>query len=231
MKSKRIKLSSCIIALNEEKNIGKVIKNVKPYVNEVVVIDGGSKDKTVKIAEKAGAKVYRRKFDGNFGAQRNYAIEKARGEWIFFIDADERASKELLKSLRKFIRTKKYDCFGITRKNYINGKLNLVEYNKLNLFKRYGYYDRPLHEIVRGVKNIKTIKNPKIYISHYKTSREQKKHNRRYQKILNKLYRKYYRQNEKKKLNLIKKLKKEEAEHEKFFQESLKTLKKDEEQK
>ncbi|MCL4416745.1 MAG: glycosyltransferase family 2 protein [Actinobacteria bacterium] len=79
-------LSVTIITLNEEEKIEDAIKSVKGLADEVIVIDCGSSDKTVDIAQKLGAKVSFRKFD-NFANQKNYALEKAQGDWVLAVDA------------------------------------------------------------------------------------------------------------------------------------------------
>lgn len=84
-----MKISLCIIAKNEERVIGRCIDNIKNYVNEIIVIDTGSTDKTIEICKNKGAKVYNFTWTNNFSDARNYALKKASGEWIVFLDADE----------------------------------------------------------------------------------------------------------------------------------------------
>ncbi|HLX86494.1 MAG TPA: glycosyltransferase family 2 protein [Terriglobales bacterium] len=85
-------LSVVIIAHNEEANIGRTLASVKPLVadgkGEVIVVDSGSKDRTVEIAKSFGAKVFIEEWKG-YAAQKNSAIEKAEGDWILSLDADE----------------------------------------------------------------------------------------------------------------------------------------------
>lgn len=177
-------VSACLIVLNEEKRIAKVINNIKKYVDEIVVTDGGSADKTVEIAVRLGAKVFKRKWDNNFGAQRNFAIGKAKGNWIFIIDADETGSMGLLRSLRKFSKSKEVDGYAFTRKNYINNKLDRVENTKINLFKKYARYKAKIHEQPEGLKRILIILDKNIYLNHYKTDTDQIKHLMHYYQIV-----------------------------------------------
>lgn len=86
-------ISAIILTKNEEKNIKECLQNLS-WCDEKIVIDDNSEDKTIKIAEEHGAKVYKKHLS-NFSEQRNYAIEKATGDWILFIDADERVSSAL----------------------------------------------------------------------------------------------------------------------------------------
>ncbi len=177
-------VSACLIVLNEEKRIAKVINNIKKYVDEIIIIDGGSADKTVKIAAKLGAKVFKRKWDNNFGAQRNFAIKKAKGSWIFIIDADETGSVGLLESLREFAKSKEVDGYGFTRKNYINKKLDRIENTKINLFKKHARYKEKVHEQPEGLKRVLIIYDKNIYLNHYKTDTDQVKHLMHYYQII-----------------------------------------------
>ena len=85
-------LSVVIITHNEEANIGRTLESVKPLVcdgkGEIIIVDSGSTDRTVEIAKSFGAKVFVEEWKG-FAAQKNSAIDKATGDWILSLDADE----------------------------------------------------------------------------------------------------------------------------------------------
>lgn len=115
-----MKISTTIITFNEEENIERCIKSVKAFSDEIIVVDSGSSDSTVKLATKLGAKVYVRKFD-NFANQKNFAISKTHGEWIFSIDADEVVTDELGSEIVQSIKSGKYNAYSIPRKNHILG--------------------------------------------------------------------------------------------------------------
>lgn len=87
-------ISATIIAQDEERDLPACIASVLGFCGEVLVVDGGSKDRTAEVAQAAGARVLRRRFD-DFSRQHEFARAEARGEWILSIDADERASPEL----------------------------------------------------------------------------------------------------------------------------------------
>ncbi len=86
---KKIRLSQCMIVKNEEKNIRRALSWGKDIVCEQIIVDTGSTDRTVEIAEELGAKVFHFEWIDDFSAAKNYAIEQASGEWIAFLDADE----------------------------------------------------------------------------------------------------------------------------------------------
>lgn len=116
------KISVVINTLNEEKNLPQALASIKGFADEVVVVDMKSDDKTVEIAKKARAKVYKYKRIGYVEPARNYAISKATGEWILILDADEQAPKALIKELKKIVQKPKADYYRLPRKNIIFGK-------------------------------------------------------------------------------------------------------------
>ena len=86
---KTIKISACLIAKNEAKDLPRWVKNVSAYSDEIVFADTGSNDGTVEIAEKAGIIVHHYPWRDDFSVARNFVLEKAQGDWIAFLDADE----------------------------------------------------------------------------------------------------------------------------------------------
>jgi glycosyltransferase involved in cell wall biosynthesis len=95
-------LSVVIITFNEEANIGRTLESVKPLVAdgkaEIIIVDSGSTDRTVEIAKSFGAKVFVVEWKG-FAAQKNSALDKATGDWILSLDADEEVDSELIAEL------------------------------------------------------------------------------------------------------------------------------------
>src|SRR6267154_5539997 len=95
-------LSVCIITFNEEANIGRTLTSVKEIAGEIIVVDSGSTDVTVSVAEQFGAKVFVEPWKG-FPRQKNSALEKATCEWILSLDADEEVSPELAASIKALL--------------------------------------------------------------------------------------------------------------------------------
>jgi len=97
-----VTLSVVIITYNEETNIARTLASVQPLVadgrGEIIVVDSGSTDRTVEIAKSYGAKVFVEAWKG-YAAQKNSAIEKAAGDWILSLDADEEVDVELQNSV------------------------------------------------------------------------------------------------------------------------------------
>lgn len=108
----RTKISLIINTLNEESNIADCIASAKPFVNEIIVCDMWSYDKTIEIAKNLGAKVVMHEKTGYVEPARHFAISQAKGEWILVLDADERMTDELGKKLVEIAREGKYDAVG-----------------------------------------------------------------------------------------------------------------------
>ena len=84
------RISLCVIAKNEEAMIADCLESVRDVVDEMIVVDTGSLDRTVAIAEAAGARVVTFKWCDDFSAARNASIKAATGDWVLILDADER---------------------------------------------------------------------------------------------------------------------------------------------
>lgn len=93
-------LSVCIIARNEEKNLPRALASVRGLADEVVVANTGSTDRTAEIARELGAVVCHFPWRDDFSAARNFAIDHARGDWIFWLDADEELLPESAAEVR-----------------------------------------------------------------------------------------------------------------------------------
>lgn len=93
-----MKISVCVIGLNEEKRLADCLLSVKPIADEIVYVDSLSKDKSRTIAKQHGARVINQKFLGHV-QQKNLAVAKAKHDWILSLDCDERLSAEALRSI------------------------------------------------------------------------------------------------------------------------------------
>jgi len=114
-----MKISATIITLNEAANIRNACQSLA-WADELIVVDSGSADATVKIAEDCGARVITRAWPG-FAAQKQFATEAAAHDWIFSLDADERVSDELQASIAKLREepdTQLADGYRIPRRSY-----------------------------------------------------------------------------------------------------------------
>lgn len=114
-------LSVIILTRNEEKWLEGALKTAS-FADEVVIIDNGSSDNTLKIAKKYTARIFSTPCH-SFAKLRNLGLEKARGNWIFYLDADERITEELEKELIAITKNKnnKLNSYIVPRKNFYFG--------------------------------------------------------------------------------------------------------------
>lgn len=97
------KLSLCMIVKDEEQYLEAALASVQGVVDEIVIVDTGSTDKTVEIARKFGARVYFKAWDNDFAAARNESLKHATGQWVLIMDADERIPEEIAQNLRALL--------------------------------------------------------------------------------------------------------------------------------
>ena len=95
-----MKISACLITLNEERDLARCLRSVAPLVDEIVVIDSGSVDRTGAIAREFGARVIAQNWLG-YVDQKNFALDQAAHPWVLSIDADEEISPELAEAIAK----------------------------------------------------------------------------------------------------------------------------------
>ncbi len=115
------RLAVLILTKNEENNIVDCIKNAQQVADEVVVIDSGSTDRTVALAQECGAKVAFRAWDDDFSAQRNFALTQTKAEWVLYLDADERLTDALVKKIQNIKNEPLDHAYSIKRVNIAFG--------------------------------------------------------------------------------------------------------------
>jgi|SRR3989344_3216845 len=126
---REVKFSAVILTKNEEDNIVDCLDSVL-WCDEIIIVDDMSKDRTIEIVKNLKnkkIKIFNRSIDNDFSAQRNYALEKANGEWVLFVDADERISEGLRFEIEQIIAPQnlfdlKIKGFKIRRTDFLWGK-------------------------------------------------------------------------------------------------------------
>lgn len=116
-------LSVVVSAYNEEVALGRCLSSVSGLADEIIVVDNQSQDKTVDIAKRFTGHIYSRKNILMLNTNKNYGFEKATGDWILNLDADEEVPKDTAREIRSVISgNPKENGFWIKRKNIIFGK-------------------------------------------------------------------------------------------------------------
>jgi glycosyltransferase involved in cell wall biosynthesis len=162
------KVSVTIITKDEERNIRECLESVS-WADEIVVVDNGSTDGTLKVCREYMAKVYQEEWKG-YPGQKNSAIEKARNEWVLSLDADERVGPELRREIETALGgNASIDGYFIARKNFFLGRWikHCGWYPDLNLrlFRqsRGRFQERAVHEKVEVRGKTATLKHPLIH--------------------------------------------------------------------
>ncbi len=161
-------LSVVIATMNEERNLPGMLETVK-WADEIVVVDSASADRTVEIARSFGAKVF---VEVSSAAQaKNSAIDKATGDWILSLDADEHVSEALHAEIKDVLaKDQGFDGYWIPRLNYVFGRPirhgGFWPDPKIRLFRRGRgrVEDRPVHESVLVDGSLGRLREP---ILHY----------------------------------------------------------------
>ena len=106
-------ISACMIVRDEEELLPACLESIKELVDEIILVDTGSTDKTKEIAEEYGAKIYDLKWDNDFSSARNFAMSKATSDWVFTVDADERVEQKDIPVLKKMLPDITQDTIGV----------------------------------------------------------------------------------------------------------------------
>ena len=150
--SNRPRITATIITLDEEKNLAELLPALS-WVDEIVVVDGGSSDATLEIARRHGCRAVSRRFD-TFARQRNHALGLAGGDWVLSIDADERPTRRLCVEIRRRIATARHAAFRVGIRSRIFGRQMRYSGTQddcpVRLFRRdAGRWVGDVHEVVR----------------------------------------------------------------------------------
>ena len=151
-----MKLSACIIVKDEEKHIERCLKSIYPLIQkeiaEIILVDTGSIDKTVQIAEKYTNNIFQYEWNDDFAQARNFSISKAKGEYLLIIDADEEIEKDSLNKIVELFNNneyKKFNAFTFKEKNFIDEDLkDFGIFTRAFIFKnsKEFFYTGSIHE-------------------------------------------------------------------------------------
>ncbi len=171
-------ISAVVLTKDEEGNIEECLKSLS-FCEEIVVVDDYSSDKTVEKCQmsKVKCQIYRRRLNGDFAAQRNFALKKAKHKWVLFIDADERVTPELRSEIIQLINNPmiRYSGYYLKRKDYMWGReLRYGETGTAGLLrlaeKKAGSWKRKIHEYWDIERPTYNLKNPLLHYPHPKLS-------------------------------------------------------------
>lgn len=190
MSDSSLHLSIAMIVRDEEEELPACVDNIKQFADEICIVDTGSQDNTLKIAESMGAKIKQCEWSNDFSTARNESLKLCSGSWIFVLDADERISADDGEKLRHLAKTEPTYAYRIWTKNYTH-KIHRSDFlyakkddtwrqefpgyfpsAKIRLFPNYKdiKFEGPVHETVLSSLNrlgITIVDEPNIVVHHY----------------------------------------------------------------
>ncbi|MCK4816068.1 glycosyltransferase family 2 protein [bacterium] len=167
-------ISICIICFNEEKNIRRCLES-STWADEIIAVDSMSQDRTLEIVREYTDKVYQKAWSGYID-QKNFALSKAKSDWVLSIDADEEISQGLQEEIRKEIEKKDAkDGYRIPRLSFYQGRWikhsGFYPDRQLRLFRRNkGYWvGKRVHERVHVNGEIGLLKSDLLHYPYRNT--------------------------------------------------------------
>lgn len=156
-------ISACMMVKNEEEMLPGCLDSIRDWVDEIIVVDTGSTDRTVEIAESYGAKIYHQPWEGNFSKHRNYTIELATCDWVFIIDADERFVRKDVPGILDAINSGQHKVISVNVYNlYGRSQHKLTSVNSIRFFRRELNlrYEGIVHNSIRVPAGIQIARAP-----------------------------------------------------------------------
>jgi len=168
----RLELSAVYITKDAGAHFGASLESVAPLVRDIVVVDSGSQDDTLSLAEAAGARIFHQSWPG-FGAQRQFAVEQARYDWVLVIDGDEVLRPEGRARIRALLQdAPDASAYALRRQSYIGARpIRHGDWGRdwvvRLLDRRCGHYDASdlVHESWHGVDPGRRL--PGVHLDHY----------------------------------------------------------------
>lgn len=163
-------LSIVTLTKNNERTLADTLKSVSGWADEIVIVDSGSTDGTLKIAENFNCKIFQREFTG-FGEQKSFGVSSARNDWVMIVDSDEIVGEDLKKEISAKLNSS--DCAGynvpitlVFMNRIMKGRENKLPH--LRLFNRkFGGYDNSMvHENIHVNGKVCTLENHILHHSY-----------------------------------------------------------------
>jgi glycosyltransferase involved in cell wall biosynthesis len=162
-------VSAVLIVQDEERQLGDCLATLA-WADEIVVVDGGSRDGTVALARGLGARVVERAFT-DFADQRNFALGHATQDWVFMVDADERVTPALRDEIARAVRDPAFAAYRVPHLDYMFGRWirhgGWYPQYHLRLARRdRSRWDRPVHEVLAVDGAVGDLRQPLLHFSH-----------------------------------------------------------------
>jgi len=167
-------ISLCMIVKDEEEFLPTCLESVKDYVDEIIIVDTGSKDNTVKIAKQYNARIYHHPWENSFSKARNYSLSYATSDWILILDADEELERAEACKLKEVISDNEVNVIKLPVFYKPKGGANLSVSSSERIFRNYNniHYEGIVHNALIYSGSTKNV-NVSIYHYGYHHSNEQ----------------------------------------------------------
>ncbi|MCP4253977.1 MAG: glycosyltransferase [Candidatus Scalindua sp.] len=167
-------ISLCMIVKNEKENLPRCLNSIKDYVDEIIIVDTGSTDRTVEIANDFGAKVFIHPWEGDFSKARNYSLKYATCDWILILDADHELEKADAHKLSETVKDKEANYIFFRVYDTYKESKNLAVYDFGLLFRNHlgFHYCGIVHNALISTGAIIKKSNIRIYHHGYNLSEE-----------------------------------------------------------
>lgn len=155
--SQALTVSLCIIARDEEHFIASCINSVRSLVQEIILVDTGSTDKTGELAARMGASVFNYTWQGDFAAARNFGLDRASGQWILVLDADEIMDPVKPGEFKNLLEDPKIEGYFVKIRSYLGDGLGAAHDHVVRLFRNRPEYrfEGSIHEqVAMSIKRI-----------------------------------------------------------------------------
>lgn len=166
-------VSLCVITLDEEDCILNCFNSVKHLIDEIVLVDTGSKDGTVDLARGAGAKIYQHQWEGDFSRARNYGLERCSSDWVLVLDADEVLLPTVSEQFNSLFNKSGVEGYFLNIHNYLGDGSDYTKDQVVRLFKNKPQYkfEGAIHEQVApsiiSTKGISYLASCHLTVAHY----------------------------------------------------------------
>ncbi len=148
-------ISLCMIVKDEANYLPRCLESVRDSVDEMIIVDTGSKDHTKEIAASYGAKVFNFEWRDDFSIARNFSLEQATGAWILVLDADEELESQTAKRLRDITQQSEVDAYLMIQRNFYRGRLQhtldietVRFFRNCSTFRFRGRYHETIHQSI-----------------------------------------------------------------------------------
>ena len=144
-------ISLCMIVKNEEHHLPHCLDSVANAVDEIIVVDTGSTDRTVEIAERYGARVFSHPWEGSFSKARNYSLDYATSEWILILDADEELQESDVLILKEVVKDNDNSSVSFVIKNKYKNSTQEGYARMIRLFRNFNgvHYEGIVHNMIK----------------------------------------------------------------------------------